>query len=245
MLKNKSTCNDTNLTMKAVILAGGQGKRLRPLTNDVPKPLVEVAGKPIIVHQIEWLKKYGVREFIVTVGYLKEKFIESLGSGRRYGVHISYVVEEEPLGTGGGLKNAVGLLDKEEMFYVVNGDVITDIDPTKLATVLDENLVGVIATVPLPSPYGVVFSDGRDYIILFQEKPLIRDYWINAGLYLFKPEVFKYLPDRGDLERELFPKLADARKLKTLKYYDFTIWRSIDTYKDLEEAEKVISKRCL
>lgn len=228
--------------MKAVILAGGQGKRLRPLTNDTPKPLVEVAGKPIIVHQIEWLKKYGVKEFIVTVGYLKEKFIEYLGSGRKYGVHISYVVEEEPLGTGGGLKNAVSLLDKEEMFYVVNGDVITDIDPTKLIEVLDANVIGAIATVPLPSPYGLVFSDSRDYVILFQEKPVIRDYWINAGLYLFKPEVFKHLPDKGDLERELFPKLTDARKLKAVKYYDFTIWRSIDTFKDIEEVERMILK---
>lgn len=228
--------------MKAVILAGGQGKRLRPLTNDMPKPLVEVACKPIMVHQIEWLKKYGIREFIVTVGYLKEKFIDYLGSGRKYGVHISYIVEEEPLGTAGGLKNALSLLDKEETFFVVNGDVITDIDPTKLIEVLDGSVIGAIATVPLPSPYGIVFSDCRDYIILFQEKPVIRDYWINAGLYLFKPEVFEYLPDRGDLERELFPKLADARKLKTVKYYDFTIWRSIDTLKDLEEAEKIIFK---
>ncbi len=226
--------------MKAVILAGGQGRRLRPLTNDIPKPLVEIAGKPIIVHQIEWLKKYEVREFIAAVGYLKEKFIDNLGSGRKYGVHISYVVEEEPLGTAGGLKNVANLLDKEEMFYVVNGDVITDIDPTKLIGVLDGSTIGVIATVPLPSPYGIVFSDSRDYVILFQEKPVIRDYWINAGLYLFKPEVFKYLPDRGDLERELFPKLADARKLKTVKYCDFTIWRSIDTLKDLEEAEKIV-----
>ncbi|MEM1569338.1 MAG: NDP-sugar synthase [Candidatus Bathyarchaeia archaeon] len=229
--------------MKAIILAGGQGTRLRPLTNDMPKPLIEVAGKPIIVHQIEWLKKYGIMEFIVTIGYLKEKFLSSLGSGRKYGVHVSYVVEEEPLGTGGGLKNAISLLGKEEMFYVVNGDVITDINPTKLIEMLNEDAIGVIATVPLPSPYGIVFSDSKDYIVLFQEKPIIRDYWINAGLYLFRPEVFKYLPDRGDLERESFPKLTSARKLKTVRYYDFTIWRSIETLKDLEEAEKILIKK--
>ncbi|MEM3104665.1 MAG: nucleotidyltransferase family protein [Candidatus Bathyarchaeia archaeon] len=229
--------------MKAIILAGGQGTRLRPLTNDMPKPLIEVAGKPIIVHQIEWLKKYGIMEFIVTIGYLKEKFLSSLGSGRKYGVHVSYVVEEEPLGTGGGLKNAISLLGKEEMFYVVNGDVITDINATKLIEMLNEDAIGVIATVPLPSPYGIVFSDSKDYIVLFQEKPIIRDYWINAGLYLFRPEVFKYLPDRGDLERESFPKLTSARKLKTVRYYDFTIWRSIETLKDLEEAEKILIKK--
>lgn len=229
--------------MKAIILAGGQGTRLRPLTNDMPKPLIEVASKPIIVHQIEWLKKYGIMEFIVTIGYLKEKFLSSLGSGRKFGVHVSYVVEEEPLGTGGGLKNAISLLGKEEIFYVINGDVITDIDPTKLIKMLDEDTVGVVATVPLPSPYGIVFSDNKDYIVLFQEKPIIHDYWINAGLYLFRPEVVNYLPERGDLERESFPKLTSARKLKTVRYYDFTIWRSIDTFKDLEEAEKILIKK--
>jgi NDP-sugar pyrophosphorylase family protein len=92
--------------LKAVILAGGQGKRLKPLTDSTPKPLIPVAGKPIVAWQIEWLRRYGVEQFILSIGYLKEKFIEALGSGRRYGVHVSHVVEEEPLGTAGGLKNA-------------------------------------------------------------------------------------------------------------------------------------------
>ena len=82
--------------MKAVILAGGQGRRLKPLTDSTPKPLIPVAGKPIVAWQIEWLRRYGVEQFILSIGYLKERFIEVLGSGRRYGVHVSYVVEEEP-----------------------------------------------------------------------------------------------------------------------------------------------------
>ncbi|MEM4343432.1 MAG: nucleotidyltransferase family protein, partial [Candidatus Caldarchaeum sp.] len=96
--------------MKAVLLAGGYGKRLKPLTETTPKPLLEVSGKPILVWQIEWLKKLGVREFIVCAGYLREKIIEALGSGGRLGVKVGYSVEDEPLGTGGALKNAEHLL---------------------------------------------------------------------------------------------------------------------------------------
>jgi NDP-sugar pyrophosphorylase family protein len=115
------------------------------LTDNTPKPLVEVAGRPIIVHQFDWLKKYGVEEFIVTIGHLKERFLEVLGSGRKYGVHVSYVVEEEPLGTASGLKNARALVDREDAFYVLNGDVLTDIDPRRTLEVLDGEALGVVA----------------------------------------------------------------------------------------------------
>ncbi|MEM1557854.1 MAG: NDP-sugar synthase [Candidatus Bathyarchaeia archaeon] len=227
--------------MKAVILAGGQGKRLKPLTDSTPKPLICVAGKPIIVHQMDWLKRHGVCEFIVTIGYLKDRFVEALGS-RKYGVHISYVVEEEPLGTGGGLKNAEPLLRSESFFYVVNGDVLTDMDLSRLLKELGEFL-GVIALVPLPSPYGIVKLEGSR-VLCFEEKPIIRDYWINAGVYLFKPDVFEYLPERGDLEKTLFPRLAEEGMLKAVEYSNGCFWKSIDTWKDLEEAEDILRKGC-
>ncbi|MBS7619011.1 nucleotidyltransferase family protein [Candidatus Bathyarchaeota archaeon] len=226
--------------MKAVILAGGQGKRLKPLTDENPKPLIRVAGKPIVVWQMRWLKHYGVESFILSIGYLKERFLEVLGSGRKYGVNISYVVEEEPLGTGGGLKNAEPLLKNEEFFYVVNGDVLTDIDLGRLLDGLGE-ASGVIALVPLPSPYGIVRLEGST-VSSFEEKPVIRDYWINAGVYLFKSEVFKYLPERGDLEKTLFPRLAEEGRLKAVKYLDGCFWKSVDTWKDLEEVEVILGK---
>ena len=227
--------------MKAVILAGGQGKRLRPITNSVPKPLINIGGKPIVVRQIEWLKNYGVEEFILSVGYLKEKFMDALGSGRKLGVHISYVVEEEPLGTGGGLRNARLLLDKEDCFYVLNGDIITDINLSRLLNDLKENDLGVIALVPLPSPYGIVEVDKEFKIIDFKEKPRIEKYWINAGVYLFKPEVFNYLPDKGDIEKTAFPILAKKGMLRAVKY-EPNLWKSIDTYKDIEEVESFLQK---
>ncbi|UNQ73117.1 nucleotidyltransferase family protein [Infirmifilum sp. NZ] len=223
--------------LKAVILAGGLGKRLRPLTNDRPKPLVEVAGRPIVVWQVEWLRRQGVSTFIMCVGHLKEKFLEIVGNGSRLGVKVYYSVEEEPLGTGGALKNAEPLLKGEDVFVVVNGDVLTNLDVSRLVEKA-RGAVGSIALVPLPSPYGVVETDG-EVARSFVEKPLLREYWINAGVYAFTPRVFEYLPERGDIEREAFPRVAREGLLRAVKY-DSVAWKSIDTHKDIEEAEKSV-----
>ncbi len=225
--------------MKAAILAGGYGKRLRPLTSDRPKPLIEVAGKPIIVWQIEWLKKHGITEIVVLAGYLYSRLIEYLGNGSRFGVRIAYVIEEEPLGTGGALKNAEHVLRREDYFIVLNGDIITNLDPLRLVKTLAERegVIAAIAAVPLRSPYGILKIDEQGHILDFVEKPVLHDYWINAGVYAMKPDVFDYLPDRGDIEKTTFPALAREKKLIALRYQD-VFWRSIDTYKDVEEVSK-------
>ncbi len=228
--------------MMAVILAGGFGKRLRPYTEEIPKPLVRVADRPILEHQIEWLKQYGFNEFVLLVGYRKEKIIEHIGSGGRLGVKVTYVVEDEPLGTGGAIKNAEHILSKEEKFLVINGDILTNLNPLKLFDKLEKepSLVGVIASIPLPSPYGVLeIKDGK--VVGFVEKPKLQDYWINAGVYALRPEALKYFPERGDLERTAFPAMAKDGVLGAVKYTDI-FWKSIDTYKDLEEATKIIIK---
>ncbi|HYZ59611.1 MAG TPA: nucleotidyltransferase family protein, partial [Nitrososphaeraceae archaeon] len=120
--------------MKAVILAGGLGKRLGPLTDERPKPMIEVLDQPIIEWQIKWFKKFGIGEIVICVGYLKEHIIDYIGSGSRFGVKVGYAVEEEPLGTGGALKNAQSLLGgaKNDGFFMVNGDILTDLDPNVL-----------------------------------------------------------------------------------------------------------------
>lgn len=227
--------------MKAAILAGGYGKRLRPLTEDRPKAMVEVCGKPIIEIQIEWLKSYGIRDFVVLLGYAKEKIIEYLGSGHRFGVNVSYVVEDEPLGTGGAIKNAESILRNEEIFLVVNGDIVTDIDPRPLINDVlnDKQSVAGIALVYMKSPYGIVkVEDG--YVREFLEKPIL-DYTINAGVYAMKPKIFEYLPEKGDIETTAFPKLANQRVLRAWIYRD-VLWKSIDTIKDLEECEKMLKQ---
>jgi len=112
--------------MRALILAGGFGKRLAPLTNEVPKPLLPVAGKPILVRQIEWLRGQGFSDFVLAVGYLRHKVFEALGDGRRLGVRIFYSVEEEPLGTAGAIRNAEPFM-RDDVFIVLNGDVLTNL----------------------------------------------------------------------------------------------------------------------
>ncbi|HWQ17434.1 MAG TPA: nucleotidyltransferase family protein [Sulfolobales archaeon] len=225
------------------MLAGGFGKRLRPLTDDKPKPLIEVAGKPIIAWQIEWLKKYGIRDLVILVGYKRNMVIDELGSGGKYGARVSYVVEEEPLGTGGALKNAEHILGKEDHFLLINGDIITNLNPLELVEALEKNpkAVASIAVVPLRSPFGVVKVDENNIIVSFVEKPVIPDYMINAGVYVVRPEIFNYLPEKGDIERTCFPKLASEKRLVARVYGGETYWRSIDTIKDIEEVSSDIA----
>ena len=225
----------------AMILAGGYGKRLRPLTLEVPKPLVKVGEKSVIEYQIEWLKYYGYEEIVVLAGYLKEKIIEKLGSGSKYGVSITYVVEDEPMGTGGALRNAASIIKRSGTVIVVNGDIITNLDPRKLVEdVSSRDVVASIAAVPLRSPYGILAIDeDKRLIIDFREKPILQEYWINGGVYAMKPEIVEYLPEYGDIEKTTFPELAGQGRLGVVKYPTPPYyWKSIDTHKDLEEAAK-------
>jgi mannose-1-phosphate guanylyltransferase len=230
---NKKSLN----LVKAVILAGGLGKRLRPLTDERPKPMIEVLNVPIIEWQIKWFKKHSVREIVICVGYLKEQIIDYIGSGTKFGVRVGYAVEEEPLGTGGALKNAESLLGgvDEKGFFMINGDILTDLHPDKL---ISENSA-TLALVPLRSPYGVVDLDHNSNVLGFVEKPQIMDRWVNAGIYYFRKDVFNYLPDNGNIEVTALPSMAKERKLKAIKYEN-SFWRSIDSQKDIEEAAKEI-----
>lgn len=228
--------------VKALILAGGFGKRLRPLTEVKPKPLISIKGRPILAWQFDWLRKNGVNEVVLAVGYLKEKIINEIGSGKKYNVNVGYVVEDEPLGTAGGLKNAEHILKNEKCFYVLNGDIITNLDLKKLSMELREDVVGAIAVVPLRSPYGIIRFDVKSGKILsFVEKPVLKEYWINAGVYCLTPKIFEYLPPKGDIEQTAFPKLAKEGLLKAV-YYENVLWKSIDTHKDVEEAEKLLKE---
>ncbi|HDD42345.1 MAG TPA: nucleotidyltransferase family protein [Nitrososphaeria archaeon] len=228
--------------MKAVILAGGYGKRLRPLTETLPKSLLPVGDKGIIEWQLIWLKKHGIEEVVVCAGYLKEKLMERLGSGSSYGLKIDYAIEEKPLGTGGALKNAERFLKGEENFIMLNGDVLTDLNPLDLLEDLDEGCIGSMALVPLPSPFGIVdFDPESRKIRSFVEKPRIREYWINAGVYALRSEIFGYLPEKGDIERTTFPMLAERGLLKAHPFESCS-WMSIDSHKDLEEASRTVPK---
>lgn len=224
--------------MKGVILAGGLGKRLKPLTDDKPKPMIEVNNIPIIEWQIKWFKKYDVNEIIICVGYLKENILDYIGSGNKFGVKVAYVVEEKPLGTGGALKNSELLLNSstDTGFFMMNGDVLTDLNPYDL---YNEKMSG-IALVPLRSPYGVVQLNEENAVIGFEEKPEIKNMWINAGIYYFTKDIFQYLPDIGNLEVTALPLMAKEHKLRGIKFIK-NFWRSIDSHKDIEEAGKELA----
>jgi mannose-1-phosphate guanylyltransferase len=227
--------------MKAVILAGGYGKRLKPLTDDRPKPMIEIGGVPILERQILWLKNHNVKEIIICAGYLKASVIDHIGSGQKFGVSVGYAVEENPLGTGGALKNARALISGDR-FIAMNGDVLTSLDPTKLTHLVKPagDALCSIAAVPLRSPYGIIEID-HGHVKGFREKPTLSEYWINAGIYCLSNSVLDLLPDKGSLEEETLPELAKDDKIRVEKYTD-VLWRSIDSHKDIEEAQKEFSR---
>ena len=222
--------------MKTVILAGGFGKRLKPLTDTRPKPMIEVLNIPIIEWQIRWFRRFGIKDFVICVGYMKDMIVDHIGNGARFDSRVEYSLEEKALGTGGALLNAKELVSNQGSFFVLNGDVLSELDPNKLLNIASSN---VLAVVPLRSPFGVVELDENSKVKGFIEKPEISDKWINAGLYLFTEEVFSYLPIEGNIEVTALQWLAKEGRLHALRYRD-VFWRSIDSHKDIEEASKEI-----
>ncbi len=219
--------------MKAIILAGGHGKRLRPITDYVPKSLVPIKNVPIIEWQIKYLKKYGIDEVIVCTGY-KTKMIENYLSMKNIGVKIKFSIEKIPLGTGGAIKKA-GKMINDKSFFVINGDVITNIDLTKLSKKTNS-----IASIELRTKFGTLETIGNK-ISRFKEKKEIPDLWMNAGIYYLQKETLKDLPNKGDIEKTLFPNYAKKGKLNTIKFKKIK-WYSIDSIKDIEESSLEVEK---
>ena len=219
--------------MKAIILAGGRGKRLIPITDYVPKPLIPIKNIPIIEWQIKYLKKFGVSEVIICSGY-KTEMIENYLNNKKLGVKITFSIEKKPLGTGGAIKKA-GKKIKEKSFIVMNGDIISNIDIKKL--IKKENS---IASIQLKTKFGILQTN-EDKITKFDEKKEISDLWMNAGIYHLNKEIIKELPVVGDIEKTVFPKFAKKEKLFTIKFRN-SEWYSIDSFKDMEDSSEVIEK---
>ena len=220
--------------MFAIVLAGGKGERLRPLTGDRPKSMVPLLDKPILEHHIEWLRDSGVGDIIVACGYLHQVIEEYFGDGGRWRVRVRYSVEEQPLGRGGALKLAYRQVPAGEPFVIgTNGD---NVNTQALTPMVRQHLrTGAVATLlltQLRSPYGIVRQRGKR-IVGFREKPLL-PHWLSAGAYVLSPEFFAGLPDVGDHEDDLFPRLAAEGRLYGFRSYAY--WKAIDTVKDLNEA---------
>ncbi len=200
--------------------------------------MIEVLDAPIIEWRMKWLRKFGNPEVIVCVGYMKGQIIDHIGSGVRLGVKVEYAVEEEPLETGGALKNAQSLLVGQWSFFMINGDILTELDPNELR--INIGFHQSLALVPLLSPYGVVGVDGMSRVFGFVEKPIIPSKWINAGAFHFTQDRFAYLPENGNIELTALPPLANEGKLNATKF-DNVFWHSLDSHNYIGEATKEIS----
>jgi mannose-1-phosphate guanylyltransferase len=200
--------------MQALILAGGEGTRLRPLTSTVPKPVVPLVDRPFIGFMLDWLRGHGVDDVVMSCGFMASGVRNVLGDGSAYGIRLRYVEEPRPLGTGGAIKFAESLLDKR--FFVLNGDVLTDIDLS--AQLAQHERTGARATLALiavddPSAYGLVRTAPDGAVREFVEKPSpdqIDTHLINAGAYVLDRSVLESFPaDRNvSIEREVFPALV-------------------------------------
>lgn len=227
---------------KAFILAGGKGTRLRPITYEIPKPMVPIQGRPLLEHTFEVLKKYDIRDIVISIGFLGDKIKEYFGNGSKYGLKIIYVEESKPSGTAGALRLAKDNL-KGSDFIMINGDNLFNIDLDKmLSSHLENNTVATIAltSVSDPTKYGVAKLQGNK-ILEFIEKPKLKDApsrLINAGVYLFSSKIFDYLPDKhfSMIETEVFPKLIEYNQ-----FYGFVMggqWLPAGTPDEYERAIK-------
>jgi NDP-sugar pyrophosphorylase family protein len=219
---------------QAVIIAGGKSTRMRPYTEDRPKAMAEVAGRPIVAHQLDWLRANGVTDVVISVGYHAEVLRDYLADGTRFGLNVDYAVEPEPLGRGGGLRFAAERLpDRDAEFFALNGDILARFD---LGAMRDAHrAAGDIATIALAkyrSSWGVVELEGNR-VTGFTQSPVL-PYWINGGVYYADPAFVEMLPRVGDHEDSTFPMLAREGRLGGFRIEGY--WRGIDTVKDIIEA---------
>ena len=189
--------------MRAVLMAGGSGTRLRPLTCDLAKPMVPILNRPIAEHIINLLKRNNITEVIATLYYLPDVMRDYFQDGSDFGVQMTYAVEEEqPLGTAGCVKNIQQWLD--DTFITISGDAITDFDLQAAIAFHREKkskATLILTRVPNPVEFGVVITDKDDKIVRFLEKPSLSEIFsdtVNTGTYILEPEIFDYLPENED-----------------------------------------------
>ncbi len=227
--------------MKGVILAGGQGTRMRPLTYTVAKPMLPLINKPFMEYFILRLKNFGITDIILSTCYLPDAFYEYFGNGKKFGVNIIYVTEDTPLGTCGAVKNVEKYI-KNETFCVFNGDILTGLNLKNMISYHRAKKADItISLVPVedPTAYGLVPIDKDGRVKEFLEKPSLEELktnLINAGTYIIEPHILGHVPERENFsfERELFPKVLKLG----YKIYGFV---SNDYWLDVGTPEKYLA----
>ncbi len=233
---------------EAVVLAGGEGTRLRPLTNNRPKPLLPVLGRPCIEYSLRALSSAGIEIIDLACAYKGKEVVNQLGDGKALGLNIEYAFEETPMGTAGAVK----LLEDKlpDVFVVVMGDTLMDIDFHKVILFHQEHKAMVtiaLTEVTNPAEYGIVGLDQDSRIVRFKEKPEQAEVFsnlINAGVYVIQKEAFRYVPEgvKFDFSKNLFPKLMEAgHPLYGVKLHG--MWKDIGRPKDLLDANLQMAAR--
>ncbi|MBP2031422.1 mannose-1-phosphate guanylyltransferase [Clostridium algifaecis] len=227
--------------MKALLLAGGRGTRLKPLTDRIPKPMVPIMGKPLLERTILKLKKCGVNEIVISTCY-KSDFIKAyIGNGEKLGLKVNYISEDIPLGTGGAIKNAEKFFN--DTFIILNSDIVCNVPYDKFINYHKNKHAAVsiaMTEVADPSQYGVIEFDKNNYITAFKEKPKkgeSNSRWINAGIYVFEPGVLDEIPKNEvvSIEKQTYPLLLNkGYKMSAYKYSDY--WLDIGTIKKYMKA---------
>ncbi|MCB0210803.1 MAG: NDP-sugar synthase [Anaerolineae bacterium] len=228
--------------MKAVIMAGGFGSRLYPLTAKRPKPMVPLVNKPVLSHILGLLKHHHITDVIITVKHMANQVQEYFGDGTRFGMKITYALEETPLGTAGGVKNAEPYIGNEP-FLVISSDIVTDIDLTKLIRYHRDKQAKVtmaLKRVNNPKGYGVVLLDKRGGIQHLLEKPQpdeIISNIVNTGIYILEPTVLAYMQadTKYDFSYDIFPQLLDD-EVPFFGYLASRYWRDMGTIQNYEQA---------
>jgi mannose-1-phosphate guanylyltransferase/phosphomannomutase len=246
--------------MKGIIIAGGAGTRLRPLTYTRPKPLIPVVNRAFLEYQVALLKRHGIDEIIFCTNYMADKIAAHFGDGSAFGVTMRYAIEETPLGTAGAIKNAQSFAGRDTL-VVLNGDVLTDFDLSSIVAFHKQNHAVVTLTlkeVPSPSPYGVIITDPSGRVLEFREpseaqkkalaanpniEPTGVDY-INAGIYIMEPEALDTIPTGRpvSVERETYPKLlADGAPFYAIARDGY--WLDIGRPEQYRQATEAILSR--
>jgi len=231
--------NDT-LPIQAVVMAGGSGKRLRPLTEHMPKPMVPVGGRPMLERIIEQLRESGVSRVMVTTHYKGDLISQHFGDGTGFGVQISYVKEEQPMGTAGGLSQ---LEPSDTPLLVINGDILTRVDFRAMLDFHNEHQAEMSVAVrqhEFQVPYGVIETDG-ELITKVSEKPTV-NHFINAGIYLLNPNVSQLIPNKDsyDMTELIELLIADGRRVISFPVREY--WLDIGQHTDHNKAEEDLAK---
>ncbi|HLC58416.1 MAG TPA: nucleotidyltransferase family protein [Candidatus Nanoarchaeia archaeon] len=229
----------------AVLIAGGEGTRLRPLTDDRPKPLVEIAGKPILQWIIEWLKSYGIKKLVIGVSYKKEKIYEFMEKNNNFGLEVCFSEHSLDGGTAQGFGLAIQRHIKgEENFIAMNGDELTNLDLGEMMRTHREKLPHVtMALAPFSCPFSVVETDPKEGTIVgFKYGKTLRQVPISIGIYIFNKGILSLIPERGSIENEVFRSLAQEKKMVPYHLMSGEEWVSVNALKDIEEAEKKLDE---